>query len=138
MNILRCWGGVIIDKEPFFEACDELGIMIWQEFPLACNNYSGSEKYLRVLEQEARAIVKRVRRHACHVLWCGGNELFKAVFDEKTLHTPDSSEDSPWVIHSGFRAWGLSTWCCFDTIKMFFSKQKTGTGKPIPVYKANS
>ncbi len=76
MNILRCWGGAIIDKEPFFDICDELGIMVWQEFPLSCCNYFGTPKYLKTLEQEARAIVRRVRRHACHVLWCGGNELF--------------------------------------------------------------
>ena len=76
MNILRCWGGAIIDKEPFFELCDELGIMVWQEFPLACNNYKGTKKYLAVLEQEATAIIKRLRRHACLALWCGGNELF--------------------------------------------------------------
>jgi len=75
MNILRCWGGAIINKEPFFDACDEMGIMVWQEFPLACNNYIGTPSYLKILEQEAKAIVKRVRRHACHVLWCGGNEL---------------------------------------------------------------
>lgn len=76
MNIFRCWGGANVDKESFFDACDKHGIMVWQEFPLACNNYVGTPKYLKVLAQEAPAIVKRVRRHACHVLWCGGNELF--------------------------------------------------------------
>lgn len=76
MNIFRCWGGAIIDKEDFFDACDKYGIMVWQEFPLACNNYIGTPSYLAALEPEARAIVKRVRRHVCHVLWCGGNELF--------------------------------------------------------------
>lgn len=78
MNIFRCWGGAIIDKEIFFDTCDELGIMVWQEFPLACNNYVGTKAYLSVLEPEAKAIIKRVRRHACHVIWCGGNELFNA------------------------------------------------------------
>lgn len=78
MNIFRCWGGAIIDKEPFFELCDELGIMVWQEFPLACNNYKGTKEYLAVLEQEATAIIKRVRQHASLVLWCGGNELFNS------------------------------------------------------------
>lgn len=78
MNIFRCWGGAIIDKEPFFELCDEMGIMVWQEFPLACNNYVGTDEYLAVLEQEATAIIKRVRQHASLVLWCGGNELFNS------------------------------------------------------------
>ena len=78
MNILRCWGGAVVNKEPFFELCDELGILVWQEFPLACNNYKGSRRYLKVLEQEATAIIKRLRSHACLTLWCGGNELFNA------------------------------------------------------------
>ena len=78
MNIFRCWGGAIVDKEAFFELCDEMGIMVWQEFPLACNNYKGTKEYLAVLTQEATAIIKRVRQHASLVLWCGGNELFNS------------------------------------------------------------
>ncbi len=76
MNILRCWGGAVVDKDPFFDYCDEMGIMVWQEFPLACNNYVGTSKYLKILEQEATAVIKRLRSRACHILWCGGNELF--------------------------------------------------------------
>ena len=76
MNIVRCWGGAIINKEPFFDLCDKLGLMVWQEFPLACNNYKGTDEYLKVLEQEATAIIDRVSQHACLTLWCGGNELF--------------------------------------------------------------
>lgn len=76
MNMLRCWGGAIMNKEAFFDVCDELGILVWQEFPLACNNYVGTEQYLRVLEQEATAIIDRIKQHVCLALWCGGNELF--------------------------------------------------------------
>ncbi len=78
MNILRLWGGAIVNKDCFFDLCDELGIMVWQEFPLACNHYEDEPSYLRVLEQEATAIVKRVKPHPCHVVWCGGNELFNS------------------------------------------------------------
>ena len=78
MNIFRCWGGAIIPHDAFFDRCDERGIMVWSEFPLACNNYVGTEKYLRILEQEATAIIKKLRSRACHVLWCGGNELFNS------------------------------------------------------------
>lgn len=77
-NLLRAWGGAIVNKTSFFEMCDELGLMVWQEFPLACNNYEGTPAYLRVLNQESRAILLRRRRHACIVLWCGGNELFNS------------------------------------------------------------
>ena len=78
MNLLRCWGGATVNKDAFFEMCDERGLMVWQEFPLACNCYEGTPKYLRVLDQESRSIILRLRAHACLALWCGGNELFNA------------------------------------------------------------
>lgn len=78
MNMLRCWGGAVVYDEEFYEYCDELGLMVWQEFQLSCNNHEGTPHYLATLEQEATAIIKRIRRHACHVMWCGGNELFNA------------------------------------------------------------
>ena len=78
MNLFRCWGGAFVDKNTFFELCDEYGIMVWQEFPLACNNYYNSEHYLSVLESEAAALIERLKGFACLVLWCGGNELFNS------------------------------------------------------------
>lgn len=78
MNMLRSWGGAIVNKEAFFDICDELGLMVWQEFPLACNNYIGTDEYLDVLEQEAKAIIRRVSQHVSLAMWCGGNELFNS------------------------------------------------------------
>lgn len=76
MNMLRIWGGGFVNKESFYDLCDEMGIMIWQEFPLACNEYPDDDAYLRVLEKEALAIIRRLRTHPCLSLYCGGNELF--------------------------------------------------------------
>jgi len=75
-NLLRVWGGGIINKDSFFELCDEKGILVWQEFPLACNNYEGTPRYLKILEQESESIIKRLRTHPSLAIWCGGNELF--------------------------------------------------------------
>lgn len=75
-NMFRIWGGGIINKESFFELCDEKGILVWEEFPLSCNLYPDDPHYLSVLEQEATSIVKRLRKHPCLAMWCGGNELF--------------------------------------------------------------
>ncbi|AUX26109.1 uncharacterized protein SOCEGT47_066680 [Sorangium cellulosum] len=75
-NLLRTWGGAIVNKEAFYAICDELGLMVWTEFHLACNLYEGEPNYLRVLEQEAESIIRRVRQHPSLALWCGGNELF--------------------------------------------------------------
>jgi beta-mannosidase len=77
-NMLRCWGGAPVQKETFFDLCDKEGILVWQEFPLACNRYEGTPEYLAVLDRESRSIIRRVARHASHALWCGGNELFNS------------------------------------------------------------
>ncbi len=77
-NLLRIWGGGITNKRSFHEKCDELGLMVWNEFPLACNDYFDSPAYLETLDQESRSIVTRLREHPSTVMWCGGNELFNA------------------------------------------------------------
>ncbi len=78
MNIFRIWGGGIINKESFFDYCDEKGMVVWQEFPLACNDYPDDAHYLSILKLEATSIIKRLRKHASLGLWCGGNELFNS------------------------------------------------------------
>lgn len=109
MNILRIWGGGFINKESFYDLCDEKGIMVWQEFPLACNEYPDDEHYLKVLEKEAVAIVQRLRTHPCLVLWCGGNELFnnwsKMTEQHHALRLLDSicyreDRDTPFIMTS--------------------------------------
>ena len=75
-NLLRVHGGGSVNKESFYELCDEMGIMVWQEFPLACNEYPDEDEYLDVLKQDAASIICRLRTHPCLVMWCGGNELF--------------------------------------------------------------
>ncbi len=77
-NIFRVWGGGIVNKDYFHECCDRMGMMVWQEFPLACNNYPDDEPYLSVLRQESRAIIERVGQHPSTVIWSGGNELFNS------------------------------------------------------------
>lgn len=73
-NILRCWGGNVYESDRFFELCDERGIMIWQDFAMACALYPQDAAFCARLEQEARAVVRRLRQHACIVLWAGDNE----------------------------------------------------------------
>lgn len=77
-NILRIWGGSIVNKESFYDLCDEKGILVWQEFPLSCNLYPDDDHYMEVLEQEATSIIQRLKKHASLAMWCGGNELFNS------------------------------------------------------------
>ncbi|HND62000.1 MAG TPA: hypothetical protein PLB90_11020, partial [Opitutaceae bacterium] len=77
-NLLRCWGGAGAPKEAFFTQCDELGLLVWQEFPLACNLYPDNPEYLADLDRESRALIRRVRQHPSLAFWVGGNELFNS------------------------------------------------------------
>ena len=72
------WGGAGAPKKSFYDICDRQGILIWQEFMLACNEYIGLENYMRTLESEATAIIRKFRSHPCLAFWCGGNELFNS------------------------------------------------------------
>ncbi len=77
-NMLRVWGGGIVNKDAFYQQCDEKGLLVWQEFPLACNNYVGTPEFLEVLEQESASIITSLRHHPCIAIWSGGNELFNS------------------------------------------------------------
>lgn len=74
MNMLRVWGGGIYEHEAFYEACDELGILVWQDFMFACGIYPANAAFLASVRAEAEAAVRRLRHHACLALWCGNNE----------------------------------------------------------------
>ncbi len=73
-NMIRCWGGNVYENDLFFEICDRKGIMVWQDFAMACALYPQDELMRRLMEHEARAVVRRLRQHACVVLWAGDNE----------------------------------------------------------------
>ena len=76
MNIVRIWGGSGILKPSFYDLCDRYGIMVWQEFMLACNLYTDDPHYMTILRREAASIVRLLRPHPSLIFWCGGNELF--------------------------------------------------------------
>lgn len=74
MNMLRIWGGGVYEHEAFYEACDEMGILVWQDFMFACGLYPANEAFMASVRAEAEAAVRRLRHHACLALWCGNNE----------------------------------------------------------------
>jgi len=74
INMLRVWGGGIYESPDFYAACDEMGIMIWQDFMFACAQYPDGEDFAIQVANEAESAVKRLRNHPSVVLWCGNNE----------------------------------------------------------------
>lgn len=77
--MLRVWGGSGIERPVFYDLCDELGLLVWQEFPLCSsgldNEPPSDPEFIAELVEVAESYVRRIIHHACLVLWSGGNEL---------------------------------------------------------------
>jgi len=74
-SMLRVWGGGIYEPQHFYAECDRLGIMVWQDFMLACGWYPQDDDFARKLDVEARQVVRDLRNHPCVALWAGDNEI---------------------------------------------------------------
>jgi beta-mannosidase len=83
MNMLRIWGGGLYETKDFYDACDELGLLVWQDFPYACAMYPEDDATVAAATKEATAAVRRLRNHTSLALWCGNNE-------------------NQWLAHMGF------------------------------------
>ncbi|MFZ2103263.1 MAG: glycoside hydrolase family 2 protein, partial [Oricola sp.] len=79
MNMLRIWGGGRYEPDWFYDLCDELGLMVWQDFMFACNLYPSTPEFLAEIDREVREVVARIGHHACLAVWCGDNELLGAL-----------------------------------------------------------
>ena len=81
-NLLRVWGGGLIEKEAFYELCDRLGLLVWQEFIQSSsgieNTAPSDPDFIAWMVDEARQVIPLRRNHASLALWCGGNELMDA------------------------------------------------------------
>lgn len=74
VDLVRVWGGGIYESEDFYDACDELGLLVWQDFLFACAAYPEGEPLRSEVEAEARENVARLMPHPSLVLWNGNNE----------------------------------------------------------------
>jgi beta-mannosidase len=75
MNMVREWGGGYYESDDFYDICDELGIMVWQEFMFGGDMVPGGAAFQNNVKQEAIEQVTRLRDHPSIVLWCGNNEI---------------------------------------------------------------
>lgn len=91
-NLLRVWGGGLLEKEVFYDLCDRYGIMVWQEFIQSSsgidNNPSADPEYLAYIEKQARGMVPRRRHHPSLAVWSGGNELMYDNYKPVGLEHP--------------------------------------------------
>ncbi|KAL2270800.1 hypothetical protein VTJ83DRAFT_171 [Remersonia thermophila] len=76
-GMLRVWGGGIYEEEDFYNACDEIGILVWQDFMFGCGNYPAWPELRASIDAEARANLRRLRHHPSIVIWAGNNEDYQ-------------------------------------------------------------
>lgn len=74
MNMLRVWGGGIYENNYFYDLCDSLGIMIWQDLMFACSMYPGGNEFSTAVRFDVKNNFERLCNHPCIALWCGNNE----------------------------------------------------------------
>lgn len=94
MNMIRVWGGGIYESEDFYDLCDELGLLVWQDFMFACTLYPGDRAFLASVRAEAETQVRRLRHRACLALWCGNNEIAQLNADllkKRAFHAADTA-----------------------------------------------
>ena len=99
MNMLRVWGGGLYESEDLYEACDQAGVMVWQDFLFACAAYPEGDAYVKNVEAEARDNVARLGRHPALVLWNGCNENLWGWYDW-------TANGKPWKDEIGEKPWG--------------------------------
>jgi beta-mannosidase len=131
MNVLRINACQFLESEDFYDLCDELGIMVWQEMPLTSsgveNTPPGDAASLDALARMARTFAARRQHHASLILWSGGNELLdrdmkpydvshpmlgtlQRVFQEEDpgrRYVPTSPSGPRWGIEEPFIGKGL-------------------------------
>ncbi|MCT3975619.1 glycoside hydrolase family 2 protein [Elizabethkingia anophelis] len=79
MNMIRIWGGGTYEDEAFYKACDENGILVWQDFMFAGSFYPSDEAFVENVKEEVKYQVRRLQNHPSIALWCGNNEVDEAI-----------------------------------------------------------
>ncbi len=89
INLLRVWGGALQESETFYRLCDEMGFLVWQEFPQSSSNIDNDPckdpLFIQNLTDVASCYIYRRRYHVCLAIWCGGNELYDATYCPRGL-----------------------------------------------------
>ncbi|KAH9879445.1 hypothetical protein IAQ61_001263 [Plenodomus lingam] len=95
--MLRVWGGGIYEADALYNAADELGILIWQDFAFACANYPTHPSYLSSIILEATQAVRRLRHHPSLVIWAGNNEDYQIREKYNLTYDGDDHDPQSWL-----------------------------------------
>lgn len=92
-NTIRVWGGGYYPDDFFYDICDELGLLVWQDFMFACAVYNLTEPFEESIRAEVVDNVRRLRHHASLALWCGNNEMEQFVAEGLWVSHPRQKAD---------------------------------------------
>lgn len=92
-NCIRVWGGGHYPMDDFFDACDEMGFVVWQDMMFACAVYELTPDFHDNIKHEIIDNVKRIRHHASLGLWCGNNEMEMFVDAGMWVNSPKQKAD---------------------------------------------
>ena len=92
-NTIRVWGGGYYPDDFFYDICDELGLLVWQDFMFACAVYNLTEPFEESIRAEVTDNVRRLRHHASLALWCGNNEMEQFVAEGLWVSSPRQKAD---------------------------------------------
>jgi beta-mannosidase len=101
-NMLRVWGGGVYPSDDFFNICDSLGILIWEDFMYAGTMYPYDEAFLENARIEAEEQVRRLASHPSLALWCGGNEISEGYYNWGWQKSLNWSEEDDKAIKAGY------------------------------------
>ncbi|MBQ8306062.1 MAG: glycoside hydrolase family 2 protein [Blautia sp.] len=96
-NTVRVWGGGYYPEDWFYDLCDELGLLVWQDFMFACAVYDLTPEFEKSITAEAADNVRRLRHHPSLVLWCGNNEMESFIHDDREGWCRKPSQFSDYV-----------------------------------------
>lgn len=93
----RVWGGGIYEDDSFYDACDELGVMVWQDFMFGCGNYPTWPAMLESIRKEATYNVRRLRHHPAVVLYAGNNEDYQVQEQMGLTYHYEDKDRNHWL-----------------------------------------
>lgn len=95
--MIRVWGGGIYEEQDFYDACDEVGVLVWQDFMFGCGNYPAWPELLKSIQREAEENVKLLRHHPSIVIWAGNNEDYQYQESERLTYDYANKDAESWL-----------------------------------------
>lgn len=95
--MIRVWGGGIYEDQAFYDACDEYGILVWQDFMFGCGNYPAYPEILKSIKREAEENVKLLRHHPSIVIWAGNNEDYQYQESSGLTYDFENKDAESWL-----------------------------------------